>query len=314
MKNRCRILVCLAFLSAAPTFAAKPANSAKPAKKAESALPSTKLRQLIDQTLPRINTIAGPNKVQDRTKLAMEQANFTASAQVAPPTERPMYQAAAGLVATLTAAVDEHDKAVANFRYSKGVHGAQDTKDEEISNTHRGWGSGRTAEANNAKQNKENADSRKELLAKEQFLSKGAIDAWTVRAGQLRAGVEQAYEQELIAEKQAAAARAPQVAVVTPPPPPKAPAPKPKELSAAQEYSPVGKWKGNRGAFMTLNEDNTATRGKVGGPWKWTDQAKGELHIDWSDGVTTDLTFTKDGRTLSGKNSKGLALNFSRAD
>src|SRR5207237_233528 len=101
MKTRRAILLSFIVLAATSAFAAKPAAPSKPAKKPEGPMmPSTKLRQLIDQTLPRIQTIAGPNKVQDRTKLAMEQANFIASAQLAAPANQPMYQAAAGVIAT----------------------------------------------------------------------------------------------------------------------------------------------------------------------------------------------------------------------
>jgi hypothetical protein len=280
------------------------------ARKAEApatALPSTKLRRWIDNTLPKINNLAGQNQVGNRTALVMAQADFAASAKVAPAAEQPMYHSAVAVMDTLIGAVDEHDKAVANFRYSKTVHGPQDTKDEEISNTHRGVGSGRTAEANNAKQNKENADSRRELIEKEKFLSKGSIDTWTTRAGQLRAAVEEAYGTELVAEKQVIAARTQKVE-----PPKTKPVPKRTVASAAEEYSPVGTWTGGRGGTYVLKEDNTWTFDQAGGTWAWTNQSKGELELTGRSGKVFKGVFAKGGRTLEITRPNGVTGTFTR--
>ena len=270
------------------------------------------LRRLIDGTLPKINNLAGGNAVGNRTNLTMVQADFAAGAQAAPVAERAMYQAANGAMAALIGAVDEHDKAVANFHYSKDVHGPQDTKDEEISSTHRGWGSGRTAEANNAKQNKENADSRKELLEKEKFLSKGSIEAWTVRAGQLRAAVEQAYTNELVAEKQMVAARVQPVVVAVVKPVPKPVEPPKKEHSAAEEYSPVGTWTGP-GNNIEMREDNTFSRGGGGGTWAWTNQNKGELDLHFKNRGVFKGIFSADGKGLDLTLPNGNSQKYSRA-
>ena len=306
MKTRLLLAATALLFISSPAFAAKAAKAAAVPRKP---LPSVQLRRLIDTTLPKINNLAGANAVGNRTNLTMTQANFAAEAQAAPAAERAMYQAADGAMAALIGAVDEHDKAVANFRYSKGVHGPQDTKDEEISSTHRGWGSGRTAEANNAKQNKENADSHQELVEKEKFLSKGSIDAWTVRAGQLRAAVEQAFTNELVAEKQMVAARAPVVAVVKPAPKPVEP-PK-KEHSAAEEYSPVGTWAGP-GNDIEMKEDNTFTRGSGGGTWAWTNQNKGELDLHYKNRGVSKGVFSTDGQALEVTPPNGKPQKFSR--
>ena len=312
MKPRAFLLTAVLMLAAAPAFAAKgnKAADAMPRKP----LPSVQLRHLIDSTLPKINNLAGANAVGNRTNLTMVQANFAAEAQAAPAGERAMYQAANGAMAALIGAVDEHDKAVANFRYSKGVHGPQDTKDAEISNTHTGRGSGRTAEANNVKQNKENADSHRELVEKEKFLSKGSIEAWTVRAGQLRAAVEQAYASELVAEKQMVAARTlpTPVAVVKPAPKPKPVEPPKKEHSAAEEYSPVGTWAGP-GNNIEMKEDSTFTRGGGGGTWAWTNQNKGELDLNYKNRGVSKGVFSTDGQALEVTPPNGKPLKFSRA-
>ena len=308
MKTRLLLAATALLFISSPAFAAKAAKAAAVPRKP---LPSVQLRRLIDSTLPKISNLAGANAVGNRTNLTMAQADFAAEAQAAPVAERAMYQAANGTMAALIGAVDEHDKAVANFHYSKDVHGPQDTKDAEISSTHRGWGSGRTAEANNAKQNKENADSRKELLEKEKFLSKGSLETWTVRAGQLRAAVEQAYTSELVAEKQMVAARPPVIAVVKPPAPKPAEPPK-KEASAAEEYSPVGTWAGP-GNNIELREDNTFTRGGGGGTWAWTNQSKGELDLNYKNRGVSKGVFSTDGQALEVTPPNGKPLKFSRA-
>lgn len=311
MKTRLLLAATTLLFTASPAFAAKGAKAAETPRKP---LPSVQLRRLIDTTLPKINNLAGANAVGNRTNLTMAQANFAAEAQAAPVAEQAMYQAANGAMAALIGAVDEHDKAVANFHYSKDVHGPQDTKDAEISSTHRGVGSGRTAEANNAKQNKENADSHRELLEKEKFLSKGSIEAWTVRAGQLRSAVEQAYTAELVAEKQMVAARMPPpvVAVVKPPAPKPVVAPPKKEHSAAEEYSPVGTWAGP-GNNIEMKEDKTFTRGGGGGTWAWTNQNKGELDLNYKNRGVSKGVFSTDGQALEVTPPNGKPLKFSRA-
>lgn len=312
MKPRVCLFTAVLILAVAPAFAAKGNRAADAAPRQPQ--PSVQLRRLIDSTLPKINNLAGANAVGNRTNLTMAQANFAAEAQAAPAAEQAMYQAANGTLAALIGAVDEHDQAVANFRYSKGVHGPQDTKDAEISSTHRGVGSGRTAEANNAKQNKENADSRRELLEKEKFLSKGSIDIWTVRAGQLRAAVERAYTAELVAEKQLVAARTPPpvVAVVKPPAPKPVVTPPKKEHSAAEEYSPVGTWTGP-GKNLELRADNTFTRGAADGTWAWTNQGKGELDLRFKNGNVGKGVFVTKGEGLEMTLPSGRPLKFSRA-
>lgn len=302
MKIRFTLLICLTLSNALPVFAAKGGKAS--AKSAEKALPSVQLHRLIETTLPKINHLGPKNAVSNRTTLIEAQVNYVAKAQTAPPAEQPMYRAAAGVMNTLILAVDEHDKAVANFHYSKGVHGPQDTKDSEVTNA---VGNGR---ANNAKQNKENADSRKELLAKEAFMSKGAIDSWTVRAAQLRAGVEQAYAAELMAEKQTV------VAAVPPPPPatktPPKPKPAKKESSAADQYSPAGSWASD-GPPWVFNEDGTFTNGHGGGgEWKWKNQSNGELELKWRAGAVRKGTFSANGHSLEVEKQGGQPITLKR--
>ena len=291
MKTRFSALLCLILASAVPVSAAKGGKAAgKAAATAEKALPSAQLHRVIDTTLPKINSLVPKNGAINRTALIEVQVDYVAKAQVATPADQPMYQAAAAVMHTLIAAVDEHDKAVANFRYSKSVHGPQDTKDSELTNA---VGNGR---ANNAKQNKENADSRRELLAKEDFMNKGVIDTWTTRAAQLRASVEQAYATEFVIEKKTIAVRSATVAAVTPPAPPK-PKPVKKESSAAEQYSPVGSWPGDKLPWV-FKEDGVFQHGSGGGEWKWQNQSKGELELKWKSGKSTKGTFSADGHTL----------------
>jgi hypothetical protein len=305
MNASLRLILALALFGAAPIFAAKSAG--KPSTPA----PSVRLRHMIDTTLPKLGNITNPKQTINQTPLTEAQADFTARAITAAPAQQAMYQAAASVVANLIGAVQEHNKAVSDFHYSKNVHGAQDRQNEDISNPQHGWDAGAVARANNAKQNKENADSRKALLDKEKFMSNGTVATWTQRVGQLQEIIEQSYAAELIAEKQ--------MAMVTAPVP--APAPRPASTpqpSSAQQYSPVGTWQAGNGARLLLNEDNTASRGVASGTWAWTNQGKGALHITWKKSANNvegaDLNFSADGQTLSGTNSGGIALHFTRGN
>ena len=298
-----RFLLAFSLLGATPVFAAK--HTGKPS----TPMPSVQLRHMIDTTMAKIADITNPKRTFNRTPLTEAQADFTAKALTATPAQQPMYQAAQNVIANLVGAVEEHEKAVANFQYSKNLHGPQDRQNEDITNARRagnGW-------ANNAKQNKENADSRAALLDKEKFLSNGTIATWSQRVGQIHDAVEQAYASELVAEKQ--------LAMLTPPAPTPAPkaAPKTKEPSAADQYSPVGAWRPDNSGprRFKINEDNTATGGmhsEFSGTWKWTDQPKRAMTINWVDGLSMDLNFSPDGHTLTGKSSRGLTLIYNRGN
>jgi len=97
-------------------------------------------------------------------------------------------------------------------------------------------------------------------------------------------------------------------------PPPPAPKPAPSQPASTPQLSPVGTWNSEKGAPLILKDDGTASRGNMSGTWKWTDQSKGALSVSWPSGVTVGLTFPAGGGTLSGKNSKGAELNFTRGN
>ena len=138
--------------------------------------PSGHLRQLIDSTLRKINNISDAKQPPlDRTTLMVAQAEYSAKVQTAPPTEQPVYRAALKVVADLVGAVEEHEKAVADYHYSKNLHGKQDREDSKVSNWQRGWDAGAAARADNAKQKMENDASRKALLDKEKFMSLNGV-------------------------------------------------------------------------------------------------------------------------------------------
>jgi hypothetical protein len=291
-------------------------QAAKPAKPTSTPEPSVHLRQLIDITMRKINNISHAKQPPlDRTSLMVAQAEYTARLQTAPPEQQPIYQAALNVVNSLIAAVEEHEKAVADFHYSKNVHGKQDREDAKVANWQRGPDAGAAARADNAKQQMENEASRKALLDKEKFMNNGALALWTQRVGQLHDAVEQTFTVELVAEQKLAMATP-----ATPPPVPVPKAtPKPAETSASDKYSPLGAWKtaipGNRPAI--LKEDNTVSTGvasrKVTGTWKWIDQSKGALAIIWSDGLRSDVNLSADGQTMSGTASNGKQVAFTRS-
>lgn len=267
------------------------------------ALPSARLRQMIDNTLPRISNLNERGPQPNRAALAAAHAEWTALAQTAPPVQQPTYAAAAGVVQALLGAVDEHSKAVADFHYSKSVHGPQDKKDMDISNGGQAPG---TAWANNAKQNKENADNRKALLQKEQFMNTGAMDQWKVRVAQIGTAVEQAYTAEIVTEKQMVAARTATPAPAPPPPPASS------ATSASEAYSPVGTWKAPKGQWTLTDDGNftTPTGGK--GTWQWGDRAKRELELKWSKLGDGKAIFSGDGKTLQITLPKGGQTTLTR--
>jgi len=318
-----RLCITLALLAGTPAFAAKPA--AKPA----GPMPSVRLRHLIDTTMEKMSDISNPKQTFNRTPLTSATAEFTASAQTAPPEKQPMYQAVLKILAILQDVVEEHAKAVTDLANSKSVHGPADTKDLEISNPQHHWDAAAVARANKAKENHVNGEAEKAALEKDNFFSKGALAAWTKRLGLLQDGIEQTYVAELVAEKQLA------MAVSATPPPILPPAPKvapivaskpPKEkptkvISASAQYSPVGTWKASNASYRSaiLKEDNTVTGGKWADPWKWTgtwkwtDQSKGALTIDWKDGMKSDVIVSPDGQNMTGKNSNGHEATFTRS-
>jgi hypothetical protein len=262
--------------------------------------PSVHLRQLIDSTMRKINNISEVKQPPlDRTTLMVAQAEYTAKVQTAPPAQQPMYQAALNVVNNLIAAVEEHEKAVATFHYSKNVHGKQDREDAKVS---------RAASRDDvAKQNMENDASRKALLDKEKFMNNGTLATWQQRIGQLHDAVEQALTVELVDEQKLAMA-----ASATPPPIP-APktTPRPAESSAAQTYSPVGTWTAPHGQW-TLTDDGNFTAPGAKGTWQWSDRTKRELDFKWKSGVSGKGTFSVDGKTLEMALPNGAQATLTR--
>jgi hypothetical protein len=219
-----------------------------------------------------------------------------------------MYQAALNVVTNLVGAVEEHEKAVADYRYSKNLHGKQDREDAKVSNPQRGWDAGALARADNAKQKMENADSRKALLDKEKFMSNGTIASWTQRVGQIHEVVEQSYAAELVAEKQLA-----MLTPATPPPVPvPKPAPKPAETSAADPYSPAGTWTATKGTWTVRDDGSFVTNNGFKGNWQWGDRTKRELDLKWKNGGVGKATFAADGKSLEVTMPKGGISTLTR--
>jgi hypothetical protein len=277
-------------------------QAVKPKNGTGAALPSARLRQMIDNTLPRISSL-NPKQQPNRTALVEVHAQWTALAQTAPAAQQPIYAAAANVAQSLISAVDEHTKAIADFHYSKSVHGAPDKKDLEISNAGQAPG---TAWANNAKQNKENADSKRAVKEKEEFMNKAAVEEWKVRMTQISTTIEQAYTAELVTEKQAVVARP-----ATPAPAP-SPGIVPSPASAAEAYSPVGEWTAPKGKW-TLSDDGKFTAANGGkGTWQWSDRAKRELDLKWLKLGDGKAAFSVDGRTLEVTLPKGGQVTLTR--
>ncbi|MDR3406579.1 MAG: hypothetical protein P4L99_29105 [Chthoniobacter sp.] len=297
----------LALLSTAPVFAAK--SPGKPAGKPSTPAPSAQLRHEIDTTLPKITNISNPKqKPIDRTKLIELQADYTAKAQVAPPAQQPMYHAALVVVTNLVGAVEEHEKAVADYRYSNNVHGKQDREDAKVSNWQRGPDAGGAARADNAKQNMENAASRAALLQKEKFMNQGAIATWTQRVSQIHDLVEQSYVTELVAEKQMAMSTPP----APPPPPPPAP-PTSTGASASQAYSPAGTWTGPNGKWTLTDDGNFTNPTGRKGTWQWADRTKRELGLQWQKPLGDGkAVFSADGKSLEITLPKGGQVSLTR--
>ena len=250
-------------------------------------MPSTRLRQMIDTTMERIASLTDNPQQPDRTALAAAQSEWAALSVTAPPPERPTYAAAANTARALLGAVDEYNKAVADFKYSSNTHGPQDRQNLDISNGRQRPG---TASSNVAKQNKGNADTRDELLRKEEFMSRGVTQRWKVRTAQIGTILEQTYTVELVTEKRMLAARGAAPAL----PPVQAPT----EATPSQIYSPAGSWATPHGTW-TLTDDGKITAPDAKGTWQWSDRTKRELEFQWpQSGKSGKGIFATDGRTL----------------
>ncbi|HEY3901054.1 MAG TPA: hypothetical protein VGM54_20750 [Chthoniobacter sp.] len=288
-------------VSMLPSGMAWAASTPPPKGQKGKQMPSVRLRQMIDHTLPQLVVVERGKEPTNRGALTEAQAEWTALAQTASPAEQPIYAAAANVVQMLLAAEEEHTTAVANYQYSKSVHGKQDHQDARISNGGQAPG---TAFANNAKQNQENAQFRKEEIRKEQFMNKGASGEWSARVETMRTSIEQAYTAELVTEKQTLLAKA-----ATPPPIPRAPK---SEPSAALRYSPAGSWNMPKGQW-TLGEDGTfSTAIGTKGTWQWTDQSKRQIGFHWNNGGEGSAVFSDDGKSLKVTMPKGGTVSLSR--
>jgi hypothetical protein len=84
-------------------------------------------------------------------------------------------------------------------------------------------------------------------------------------------------------------------------------------LKLAVSRNPVGYWRFGNGAAIEIKDDGSVATSKdeTAARWSWSNSAKGELRIRWSD-HTDDLTLSEDGEKFTGKSSTNSPLSVVR--
>lgn len=74
----------------------------------------------------------------------------------------------------------------------------------------------------------------------------------------------------------------------------------------AVEATPVGIWAWhNNSKTVLIDADGTVGKDHKEGTWKWIDQTKRTLQIDWVSGWVDKLTIAADGKTMNVVNNAG---------
>lgn len=155
--------------------------------------------------LSDITPAGQPASVAYRTDVSLLRAAFQAQAATAAPEKKATYTAALRACDVLAAAIDEHDKAAANYASAQAGPTTEEVKDVRISTVRARRGYGKATRANNAKE----AAANNQPDSKQAFMNSAAFNAWTTRVGQLRQQIDSAYAQAIAIEQQAAASSTP---------------------------------------------------------------------------------------------------------
>lgn len=164
--------------------------------------PSANLTRFLQAHIAALTDITPEGEsgsVYYRTGVSLLRAAFQSQSSTAPPEKKPTYTAALRACDVLGGAIDERDKAAADYASAQAGSSPQDIKDVRISTVPARHGYGKATRANNAKE--ESANTQPD--ANQSFMNSAALTAWTTRVAQLRQQIDAAYAQEVATEQAA---------------------------------------------------------------------------------------------------------------
>lgn len=177
--------------------------------------PSANLTRFMQAHLAALSDITaagGPASIAYRTDVSLLRAEFQAQATTAPSEKKSTYTAALRACDVLAAAIEEREKAAANYASAQSGPTTQDVKDVRLSTVRARHGYGKATRANNAKE----AAANNQADSNAAFMDSASLKAWASRAAQLRQQIDSVYAQEVAIEQQASAS-SPIPAAASPP-------------------------------------------------------------------------------------------------
>jgi hypothetical protein len=182
--------------SAGKRGAAAKAKDADPFETSESA-PAKKLAPYIEHLDQILALRRAPAFDRVPGKLAVLKQSFTARQSTAEGAEKTALAAAVVTCDRLAAALDERQKTLAQITASTAVKGSDDLgerrKDSLTKDIRPGYGRGRAAEVELARERKEANEARREAAEKDQAMTARSVQRWTDRSAELRKQITEAF-------------------------------------------------------------------------------------------------------------------------
>ena len=174
----------------------------------------TRFMQVHVPVLADITPAGKPASIIYRMDVLLLRTSFQSQSATAPPERKAAYVAALKACEVFAAAIEERDKAAANYASAQTGASPQEVKDVRTSTVRAENGYGNATPSNNAKETAANSrpDSNQSLV------NSAALTAWTTRASQLRQQIDVAYAEEIALEQPVAASSATPTATPTPSP------------------------------------------------------------------------------------------------
>ncbi len=169
--------------------------------------PSANLTRFLQAHIAALTDITPEGEsgsVYYRTGVSLLRAAFQSQSSTVPPEKKATYTAALRACDALGGAIDERDKAAANYASSQTGTSPQDVKDVRISTMRARHGYGKATQANNEKE----AAANNQPDTNQSFMNSAALTAWTTRVAQLRQQIDAAYAEEIATEQVALSASA----------------------------------------------------------------------------------------------------------
>ncbi len=169
--------------------------------------PSANLTRFMQVHVPLLSDItpAGkPASIIYRMDVLLLRTALQTQNATAPPEQKAAYVAALKACDVFAAAIEERDKAAANYASAQTGASPQDVKDVRTNTVRAQNGYGNATPSNNAKETAANSQPD----SNQSFMNSAALTAWTTRASQLRQQIDAAYAQEIALEQPVAASPA----------------------------------------------------------------------------------------------------------